>query len=57
MRTFLAEKMVRAGQARVFGAEATVVPVFLMLYLGHKVVRKTRVVPLSECNFDPGAPD
>ena len=32
-----------------------ILPVFLMLYLGHKLVKKTRVVPLSECNFDPGA--
>jgi lysine-specific permease len=34
-----------------------VMPVFLMLYLGHKLVKKTRVVPLSECNFDPGEND
>ncbi len=30
-----------------------VVPFFLMLYLGHKLVKKTRVVPLRECNLDP----
>jgi lysine-specific permease len=30
-----------------------VVPVFLMLYLGHKLVKKTRVIPLEECKLDP----
>jgi lysine-specific permease len=29
-----------------------IVPVFLLLYLGHKWVNKTRVVPLKACNFD-----
>jgi lysine-specific permease len=29
-----------------------IVPIFLMLYLGHKWVNKTRVVPLKACNFD-----
>jgi len=28
-----------------------VLPVFLILYLGHKRRRKTRLVPLQECNF------
>ena len=29
-----------------------VVPIFLLLYLGHKLVNKTHVVPLKACNFD-----
>ena len=29
-----------------------VVPIFLMLYLVHKLVKKTHVVPLKACNFD-----
>jgi lysine-specific permease len=28
-------------------------PVFLILWLLYKWIRKTRVIPLSECNFDP----
>ena len=28
------------------------IPVFVMLYLGHKYWNKTRLVPLKECNFD-----
>jgi len=28
-----------------------VLPVFLVLYLGHKWVRKTKIVPLKDCNF------
>ena len=27
-------------------------PIFLLLYLGHKLVKKTRVVPLQDCRFD-----
>jgi lysine-specific permease len=27
-------------------------PAFLALYLGHKLRCKTRIVPLSQCNFD-----
>jgi lysine-specific permease len=30
-----------------------VVPVFLLLYLVHKWVNKTRVIPLTECRLDP----
>jgi len=30
-----------------------VVPVFLMLYIGHKLAKKTRMVPLLECKLDP----
>ena len=30
-----------------------IVPVFLLLYLGHKYLKKTRVVPLQDCNFEP----
>ncbi len=29
-----------------------ILPVFLLLYLGHKYKRQTRVVPLRECNFE-----
>ena len=28
------------------------IPVFVLLYLGHKIVKKTRVIPLKDCNFD-----
>ena len=28
------------------------IPVFLALYLGHKLVHRTRVVPLAQCNFE-----
>jgi lysine-specific permease len=30
------------------------IPIYLALYLGHKLRHKTRLVPLQECNFDPG---
>jgi len=30
-----------------------IVPVFLLLYLGHKYVYKTRIVPLEDCRLDP----
>ena len=29
-----------------------IVPIFLLLYWGHKRVNRTRVVPLKDCNFD-----
>ncbi|BCU80469.1 lysine-specific permease [Polycladomyces abyssicola] len=29
-------------------------PLFLLLWLGYKWVKKTRIVPLSECRFDEG---
>jgi amino acid permease len=29
------------------------IPVFILLYLGHKVVNKTHLVALKDCNFDP----
>jgi len=28
------------------------IPVFIILYLGHKYWNKTRLVPLKECNFE-----
>ena len=28
------------------------IPAFALLYLGHKFARKTRLVPLKDCNFD-----
>jgi len=36
-----------------FLASYAIVPVFLLLYLGHKWLKGTRVVPLQDCNFDP----
>jgi lysine-specific permease len=35
-----------------FVTSYAIVPVFLLLYLGHKLVYKTRVVPLKDCSFD-----
>ncbi len=35
-----------------FIASYAIVPVFLMLYVGHKVRYRTQVVPLKACNFD-----
>jgi lysine-specific permease len=29
------------------------IPVVVLLYLGHKLVNKTRLVPLEDCDFDP----
>jgi amino acid permease len=29
------------------------IPVVVLLYVGHKLVKKTRIVPLKDCNFDP----
>jgi amino acid permease len=29
------------------------IPVFILLYVGHKWVKKTHLVPLADCNFDP----
>jgi amino acid permease len=31
-------------------------PAFVLLYLGHKWVNKTRVVPLQDCNFEMDDP-
>src|SRR5271168_4074145 len=28
------------------------IPVFVLLYLGHKIRNKTRVIPLKDCNFE-----
>ena len=28
------------------------IPVFIVLYFGHKFVNKTRLMPLQECNFE-----
>jgi lysine-specific permease len=36
-----------------FVTSYAVVPIFLMLYLGHKLVKKTHVVALTECKLDP----
>jgi len=36
-----------------FTSSYAVVPVFLLLYLGHKLVKKTRMIPLLECSLDP----
>jgi lysine-specific permease len=36
-----------------FVTSYSVVPVFLLLYLGHKLFKRTRVVPLAQCNFTP----
>jgi len=30
------------------------IPIAVLLYLGHKVWKKTRLVPLQDCNFNPG---
>jgi lysine-specific permease len=30
-----------------------IIPVVLILYAGHKIINKTHVVPLKDCNFDP----
>ncbi len=35
-----------------FIASYAIVPVFLMLYLGHKIRNRTQVVPLKACNFE-----
>jgi lysine-specific permease len=29
-----------------------ILPAFLLLYLGHKLRNKTRLVPLEQCDFD-----
>src|SRR6204780_3875343 len=31
------------------------IPVFVLLYLGHKIRNKSRVIPLKDCNFDLGS--
>jgi len=31
------------------------IPVFVLLYVGHKWVKKTHVVPLADCDFDLGS--
>jgi len=46
-------------QAEVFSwfdfiSSYILIPVALLLYLGHKAWHKTRLVPLKECNFNPG---
>ena len=30
------------------------IPVFILLYVGHKIRHKTRMVPLERCDFNPG---
>jgi amino acid permease len=29
------------------------IPAVIAFYVGHKLVNRTRIVPLQECNFDP----
>jgi lysine-specific permease len=36
-----------------FITDYLIIPVVLLLYLGHKIINKTHVVPLKDCNFDP----
>ena len=36
-----------------FITDYLIIPVVLVLYLGHKIINKTHVVPLKDCNFDP----
>jgi len=36
-----------------FITDYLIIPVVLILYLGHKIIYKTHVVPLKDCNFDP----
>lgn len=40
-----------------FGVSYAMVPVFLALYIGHKLVYKTRLVPLQDCSFDADRAD
>jgi lysine-specific permease len=28
------------------------IPIFIFLYFGYKIIKKTKIVPLSECNFE-----
>ncbi len=35
-----------------FVTSYAILPVFIALYLGHKYLRKTNLVPLAQCNFD-----
>jgi len=37
-----------------FVTDYLIIPTVIVLYLGHKIWNKTHVVPLKECNFDPG---
>jgi amino acid permease len=37
-----------------FVTDYLIIPTVIVLYLGHKLWNKTHVVPLKECNFDPG---
>ena len=30
-----------------------IIPIVIILYVGHKIINKTHIVPLKECNFDP----
>jgi lysine-specific permease len=35
-----------------FITDYLMIPVFVILYLGHKYLNKTRVIPLKDCNFE-----
>ena len=35
-----------------FVSNYLLIPIFVLLYLGHKFVNKTKVVPLKDCNFE-----
>lgn len=28
------------------------IPIFIFLYIGYKIIKKTKIVPLKECNFE-----
>lgn len=36
-----------------FITDYLIIPVMVILYVGHKIINKTRIVPLKECNFEP----
>ena len=36
-----------------FITDYLIIPIVIILYLGHKLINKTRIVPLKDCNFDP----
>jgi lysine-specific permease len=36
-----------------FISEYLIIPVVIILYVGHKLIKKTHLVPLKDCNFDP----
>jgi amino acid permease len=36
-----------------FISDYLIIPIIIILYLGHKLINKTHIVPLKDCNFDP----